>query len=281
MKSKFKKTVILANIIALILLAIACDESNINKPQINGLPLMINPITMPYDSVGILHNQICDAIYQELLNKGLEGSLINSDAVEFYAYQAGINFLNSNFSEEYSSIVITQWDYMWNYSLNQNIDTSNLWTPEVDSLLTIAEKDILTQLKYVIDNGPDLSEILINIENLKISAQSTCTTDELLIILPALSVAEHSLTYWYDNLDDWYNIPHTMATQKDSSQISFKDGAKADIEGGVGGAVMGAMGGAAAGGVGAGPGALVGGLAGAAGNTAGYIVGKLLEHWWE
>lgn len=42
------------------------------------------PPTIPYDSIGIIHNQACDYVYQLLVSKKLGGSLNCNDSIIFY-----------------------------------------------------------------------------------------------------------------------------------------------------------------------------------------------------
>lgn len=143
----------------------------------------------------------------------------------------------------------------------------------------------MNQLNSIIDNGIGLNEIISNINNLEIYAQSEYNEDEKVIILSALSVAKYSLTYWHDNLNNWLQIPYIQKVISETNgkriqDINWKDVAKADvvgaIAGGVGGAavgaIWGAVAGAAAGGIGAIPGAIAGALVGAARGAIGGAI---------
>lgn len=293
--------------ILLLFFSIACDNvsdiqpENSSDGEIASFPPEYIPPMMPYDEVGILHNQTCDVIYQILKAEKLAGNLNDDSDVLTCARNSGIDYLDENLNLNWGGITTDEYNSMFNFITTNVFDETKLWTPSVDPDLTTTQKSILNQLNFIIDNGTDLATIVSDITALEIYAASICNDDEIVVIMSGLSVARHSLTYWHNNLTKWQQLPYLQKVDRGTGgakilDINWKRAAKADIAGAiaggcggaVAGAISGAVAGAAAGGIGAVPGAVAGAMSGAAAGaisgaiagTVGSIMMDLLDDWW-
>ncbi len=260
----------------------SCSNEQSSNIKIDD-PLYSNPPLYNYDSVGLLHNEDCAYIYQTLTEKKLQGALNCEDSILFYSHSSGIQFFidTLNLTGDDSTTVSNKFDNSWDYIRSGSYVDTALWFPYVSNDLSENQKDILNQLKTIIDDGVLLNDILEEIDSLEVTADQELNENELPAVKSGISVARYSLNYWYENLDNWYNLFDIQSISKDpindellakdTIKIDVKKAAKSDISGAIGGAIGGAI---------AGGNVLAGAAAGAAGATAASVVSDILDSLW-
>ena len=138
----------------------------------------------------------------------------------------------------------------------------------------------MSELNSAIDNPSlNLDQTLQRFEEVRNKAIMKCSDTELFPIISAIEIGKNSLTYWYDNSNDWQELapPNTNGRTNDDDWFSWKSVGKADVQGAVGAAV--AVGTVAV--VSGPPGWAAGGAAvagGAVGTSAADAVGQVFDY---
>ena len=105
----------------LLFFSIACDNvsdiqpENSSDGEIASFPPEYIPPMMPYDEVGILHNQTCDVIYQILKAEKLAGNLNDDSDVLTCARNSGIDYLDENLNLNWGGITTDEYNSMFNF----------------------------------------------------------------------------------------------------------------------------------------------------------------------
>lgn len=80
----------------------------------------------------------------------------------------------------------------------------NLWTRETDNLLTVNQKELLSEVNAVVNNLKiDIEPTLKILRNIERKAKRRCSEEEKTVVLCAIAVGRHSLQYWHDNYEKW------------------------------------------------------------------------------
>lgn len=278
MKTKVLKSKILLSTLLLIvisgLIISSCQKEDIvqeNKP-------------IDYEQLGVEHNKGLEFIFDYLKqNKVLENKKSNDiDNVFDLTKQATILFTKTSDVAEH---IILKEDSKVFSSFNQNRLKSSVYEDpikiiETEVELTPLQISFLNQLGSAISNiDKGLAPTIEKINSIEDEIISTCSEEEKILLLTAISIGKHSMEYWVTNIDRWIEelggIDNSdavaMNLKSTNSKLSWLsdtlgDMGKSDVVGGVIGACVG------------GPAGAVGGACYA---SAGRGIVALYDHWTE
>jgi len=229
MKNNILKLSIAITILGISLWACKKEETPISTSPIEPSAMQINE----YDYIGQKHNEGLEYVYNKLveLKQNKTGELTKEAVVnkcieytnQFYntikgdedndedAYSLISN--NINLPETYSNVSAY-------YNSNSNI--------------TANTKGYLMQLDNILsDENLSLSVIISQINQLEQNAYSNLSDEEKYVFYSATSTAKHTMTYWYNNIDNWKNL-FDFNTEADNTW--YGNAARWDVSGAAGGA---------------------------------------------
>jgi len=273
MKLDHLKSFIALALVALVIFS--CEKENaIQKSQ-----------ELDYQRIGIEHNKGLDFVFEYLKKeKAARNSQLKGDINYIALSQKGVTeFINSNnlfINETEQKIAINESKKPFDFyqeCTNNNLKSStltDLWTDDVEHLLTEKQKNILIKLNQILSvEKPEILEILDNISILEKEIESTCNVDEQKVLLIATSIASNSFQYWHDNFDKWAEEFGSDNDLKGWRDFRWSEAGKNDVAYGVGGGIAGAIvGGSVSVGVLTIPGYAAGAIGGAVGGSIGNAI---------
>jgi len=220
--------------------------------------------SIDYSEYGKLHNEGLDHIYQDLkANLQTKKSVSHNDMFEIIANSTN-NFIESTYSDKQSISVSRSV-----VNRMKNNSSKSKETSIDDSSLTVYQKLNIDKMNAILDSEGDLKSHQEKLKDFQLEIESDeVDVDEKAVVLIALSVAQYSLEYWDENIENWIALTEKSRKGYSWSDLGgdLLDMAKYDA----GGAVVGAVAGA---GVLSAPGA----VGGAAYASAGEGVVKLID----
>jgi hypothetical protein len=235
-----------ALVASLILVSCKKEDTSISKEQ--------ETITSVISKIGVEHNNAIDEVYNMLIKqKNISPINISTrENVLKLAESCTNEFYRSNmtdFISKNSALAISSSHKVFCSinstttikpvsSLGSTSKGTPIWPQEIEDSLSVKQKELLTEVRNAIDDSSlDLQATLAIFEKVRVRAEDECTQNESYIVLAAIEIANHSLTYWHDNYTKWVALAGQPSKSKGCMSFSWKQVGKADVACGVGGAV--------------------------------------------
>jgi len=238
---------------SLIVISSCEKENDSNKPEIE--------TSIDYSEYGKLHNEALGLIFQDLKSEiKINKKMSKGDYFELIASSTN-NFVETKYNDKRSIDISKNVISI----MKSNFINSKKTSTEDFSLTPYQEKNF-QKMNTILEEDGDLKFHQDRLTELKLQIESdNIDSDEKAPILIGISVAQYSLDYWNENIENWIALSDNKYSWSDLGS-DLLDMAKYDA----GGAVVGAVAGA---GVLSAPGAVAGG----AYASAGEGVVKLIE----
>ncbi len=252
----------------------SCQKDNTNT--------LTNEKTIDYELIGNEHNKGLDYVYNYVKTEKAKGNLKSSIDFLTIAEEGTREFLkNSKLLQEKENqkIAIKASEKPFNvyktfaYKNVSDVNTENLWTDDVDDVLTDIQKQILNEMNDIVSAGYNIENIIQKLTELDVRIEELCPVEEREILYTATAIGRHSFQYWNDNFNKWKEL-----LDNHKKQFSWSDVGKNDVAYGVGGGAAGAI---VGGSVSLGALTVPGWVAGAVGGAVGGSIGNAILQWWD
>jgi hypothetical protein len=170
-----------------------------------------------YDKIGIEHNKGLEMLFIQLKKvypKNRNIQYDQNDLIDFIK-SSSIEFTQKNhpeLSEIAIKDLIQNVDRMKLY-FSKNLNSARLTNinnvhenivSDVEHLLTLRQKQFVDEIMLAITSGgSELSVIVNKLNEIEQRVRGEAAIDELPVLLTSISVAKHSMQYWYHNFSKW------------------------------------------------------------------------------
>lgn len=195
---------------------------------------------------GMEHNNGLSFVFDELQGakqKGLFAEWNTIDIISFAEYQTRIFYSESKLlncdKSKAQAIEISNTFFYEVLAVSNSMKKGDfaIWDLLNEDYLTEIQKELLDLLDQVLGVEMPVNEIISTYESVRIRAINECTSEEALIVLAAIEVGINSLTYWYENHDDWVEL----LALGEKRWFNWRQVAAYDIAGAIGGAAIAAI----------------------------------------
>ncbi len=213
------------------------------------------------DEAGKIHNQALDYAFndfKDFVGNKPEDYVFKLEEIFGIGRNSSIDFLNNcrnTYIEEDRELAMDLFNSMF--------DDQRVSAPKPSRLIILASSsysfspkqlDLIKRMEETLDNDRlSLDETVIVFRDIRSEAFNSLPKNEATIVIAAIDIGIHSLTYWHNNISVWANL---LGNRDPIKRINWKEVGAWDIAGAIGGGVgaaitgAGAIGGAIAGGVG-------------------------------
>lgn len=285
-------------VLSLPLFFLSCNTENRFDEQNKLTSTDLNEISQ----IGERHNQALNNIYLELQSKKENSTIFLREIFDprEMVYTNIAAFGSSIYNNE-ELMLFTEKIETGESNFTQALDLDKI--EDFTTALTIAFSEVknelminnlhsdnvenyLESIKIIMINSQsdsvDFFELKDTVSNkfIEISNDNVISSTQKAILLSTLTIYDASLSYWYENLDSWYELNSNESSRVSEPRMDYGVIACADAIGALRGAYTGAASGALVGGIGAVPGAICGALAGGATGSALAAGAQLLKWAW-
>lgn len=182
-----------------------------------------------FEKMGQNHNVGVEYVYNYINNRKTANSTINQ--LYLISEQGSLAYLNSlgTNTDPYTQELYTN---VSNTFTTTPVDISNFTDLYNSTSITQSQKNYISQLENILNQGGTVKSVTISINNIENQALVSLSNEEEVLVLSLMSVCKYSYQYWTTNKSKWLTLITTTDNPTPSpAALDPKKVAKADGKG--------------------------------------------------